>query len=212
MSIRQEQIALTRKRILDAVIELSGDLDADDVTVADVSRRSGIASSTIYRHFPTRDEMVAAAAMGRLRQFINRDATSWGIEDMRAHLVALWTDLASNLPLARQGAISEVGREMRRVRFKSVRQMTEDALRAIGKDPGNPDVRRFVACMEALQSTHAFLDFHERQGLTPEEAADAVVWAVKAMGAAAGVDATTFRISLPGAAAASAEPTGESPK
>jgi AcrR family transcriptional regulator len=197
MSIRDEQVALTRNRILDAVVELSGDPNVDSVSVAEVSRRSGVAPATIYRHFPTRDEMVAAAALDRLRQYVDRDAGSWGLEEMRAHLLTVWTELSNNLPLARQATVSELGREMRLTRFGRTRPMTHAAIRSLGKDPDDPHVRKFVACMEVLQSAHAFLDFHDRQGLAAEEAVDAAAWAITVMASAVGIDANTFRISLP---------------
>ena len=51
----------TREAVIRAAVELLLDGGTSAVTVEAVVQRSGVARSTIYRHWPTRTEMVAAA-------------------------------------------------------------------------------------------------------------------------------------------------------
>src|SRR3954447_17576376 len=58
--LREEQAAATRRRIVEAMAELLDEHDIDDVSLADVARRAGVAERTLYRHFPTRFELYGA--------------------------------------------------------------------------------------------------------------------------------------------------------
>ncbi|MBS0247982.1 MAG: TetR/AcrR family transcriptional regulator [Proteobacteria bacterium] len=62
------RLAEREKAILDAAIALAGEGGMATVQVAAVARRAGIAAGTIYRYFPTKNDLVAeliAAVAGR---------------------------------------------------------------------------------------------------------------------------------------------------
>jgi len=48
-----------RERVLEAVLALPGDLR--DLSLDEVARRAGVGRSTLFRHFPTREELLLAA-------------------------------------------------------------------------------------------------------------------------------------------------------
>ncbi len=50
------------KAALDATVELLLDAGVEGVTVEEVAARSGVAKSTLYRHFSTRENLIAQAA------------------------------------------------------------------------------------------------------------------------------------------------------
>ena len=57
-SVQEAKAAVVRQRVLDGVAEL---IDAgDDVTFAKAAAAAGVPERTVYRHFPTRDALVAA--------------------------------------------------------------------------------------------------------------------------------------------------------
>jgi AcrR family transcriptional regulator len=60
-NLRDEYAALTRQRIVVAFVETLQDEAADDVSMAAVAKRAKVAERTIYRHFNTRAELLAAA-------------------------------------------------------------------------------------------------------------------------------------------------------
>src|SRR5665647_189795 len=59
-TLRDRHAATTRDVILDAVVEQLGEQGPFDFSYFEVSRRSGVAVRTIYRHFPTRDDLFDA--------------------------------------------------------------------------------------------------------------------------------------------------------
>jgi AcrR family transcriptional regulator len=193
--LRADQVALTRQRVIDAVVELTAEAGAE-LTVAEVARRSGISPATIYRHFPTRDDLVSAAANDRILLGVPAETDQFGAEQLRAHLLALWTDLTGNLTLARQASVSVAGRELRQARFDAFKPLYDRAMREGGVDPDSEDGRRFSACAHLLSSAHALLDLHDRQGLSAEEAVEVVAWAIDVLMAAVGLDPAQFHIPI----------------
>ncbi len=59
--LRDEYAALTRGRIVAAFVVSLEDEAADDVSMAAIAKRANVAERTIYRHFKTRGELLAAA-------------------------------------------------------------------------------------------------------------------------------------------------------
>ena len=67
---QQERREATIGRILDATVAALGEVGYTATTIAEVCSRSGVSSGGVFRHFPTRlDLMVAAADEVRKRQF-----------------------------------------------------------------------------------------------------------------------------------------------
>ena len=198
MGWREQQVEATRERILETFRDLSAGPDRTRVTVADVSRESGVSPATIYRHFANRDELVAAASTLGTDLGVETES-EWTLDTHRAHLVALWSELAENVAGAREGAYSEAGRELRRARYEWLREGLRAGVAAAGVDPDAPGAERFVHAMAMLSSVHAFLDLHDRQGLSPTDAAHLVDWAVRALARAVGIDPDGFSLPDPAA-------------
>src|SRR5919206_4559019 len=60
-SLREQQAEVARQRILAAVAELLERDSAEELTMQQVSERSGISLRTVYRYYPTRDQLLEAA-------------------------------------------------------------------------------------------------------------------------------------------------------
>src|SRR5918996_3715435 len=61
-TLREQQTHLTRELILGALVKLLEDEDPGDISVPEVAQAAGVSLRTVYRHFPTREELFAAAA------------------------------------------------------------------------------------------------------------------------------------------------------
>ena len=188
MTWRDEQMAATRQRIVETFRELSSGPLATPVKVSEVAQASGIATATIYRHFPNRDELVHTAAFHDWNAEPETEIGTWGVEELRRHLRTMWSSFQHNVVLVREGAVSGAGREMRRSRLEAQRGELEASARAAGIDPSSTEGRRYLAAVSLVSSSYAFLDLHDRQGFDAEEAADIAVWMVSALAAAAGAD------------------------
>lgn len=62
MSTRAETAALTRERIVEAAMGLHAEQGALRTGWDDIAARAEVATSTVYRHFPSLDELVPACA------------------------------------------------------------------------------------------------------------------------------------------------------
>jgi AcrR family transcriptional regulator len=61
MEMRREETAARRRRLLEAAIEVLGELGAERLTMEAVAERADIATRTLYNHFASRDELIAQA-------------------------------------------------------------------------------------------------------------------------------------------------------
>lgn len=76
MTKRAEALEETRRRILEATMELHDEQGMADARWDDIARRAGISLSTMYRHFPTNDELIAACGRLTFEQFPPPDPRS----------------------------------------------------------------------------------------------------------------------------------------
>src|SRR5438270_11413020 len=59
---RAEDVAVTRRRITEAAVELHGSVGPSRTTVSAVADRAGVQRHTVYRHFPTEAELFRACS------------------------------------------------------------------------------------------------------------------------------------------------------
>jgi AcrR family transcriptional regulator len=177
VSLRDEQKALTERKILDAVLTLVAREGSDQITVPAVARESGVSVPTIYRHFPTKDAMVDAAAWVPSSSAAAVRPTNIYDDGFRDYLATLWKSFAENLPLVRRQAASTAGRSMRVARLEAGRAQLAEGQLALGVDPDSPQGRRLTSLCLLLGGSLALLELHDRQGLSVDAAADEVAWA-----------------------------------
>jgi AcrR family transcriptional regulator len=67
-----------RRRLLDAAAELFGERGLD-VGVAEIAQRAGIGRGTLFRNFPTKEDLIAAIVVEQMTQ-----ATAWGRQQLAA--------------------------------------------------------------------------------------------------------------------------------
>src|SRR5580658_9648784 len=57
------RVVVSRERVLTTTLDLLTEAGLDDLTIDDISRRSGVAKTTIYRHWPNRSALVIDACL-----------------------------------------------------------------------------------------------------------------------------------------------------
>ena len=179
-SLRAEQREVTRRKILGAVIDLVAEGTMRELSVPLVARRSGVSLATIYRYFPTRDDLLAAAAEEPTRRAA-LDQPIAEVTDGPAYLRQAWADFVTNLPLLRQQVASDAGREMRQRRYEGSKEWFATYLRDHGLDPESPEGARVLRLGLLLTSSLALLDLHDRQGQSSDDAAADVTWALEVL-------------------------------
>jgi AcrR family transcriptional regulator len=91
---RAEDMADTRRRITEAAVELHGTVGPAHTTISAVAERAGVQRHTVYRHFPTEEELFAACSSHYTEENPLPDPVAWReIEDPRERLTTALDEL-----------------------------------------------------------------------------------------------------------------------
>ncbi|MBL8384455.1 MAG: TetR/AcrR family transcriptional regulator [Burkholderiales bacterium] len=189
--LRRAHTDLTRARIQAAAAALLDDGDAAAITFKAVAARAGVTEMTVYRHFPTRDDLLKG-----LWEHLNR-AMAPGIgmpaslADLRAQHHALFAGF-DRIPAQIVASLTTPqGREMRAA-LNAQRVAAFSAIvaeRAPGL--GAAERRRAAAILQLLHSAYAWLSLREQWGLSGNDAGRATLWAIDTLVADLAARSTT---------------------
>lgn len=179
-SLREQNAAATRERILAAVADLIEHGDADELTVPDVAAASGISLRTIYRYYPSRDELLEAAGRWIGNELMRHPYPQTLDEVAEAFRVGVG-EFAQRPGLVRALALSQLGRKVRgyrrRERLASIRKALREEIPELSED----ELRRAEAVLAYLHNMLAFTTMREENHLSPEEIGEAVAWAIRTL-------------------------------
>jgi AcrR family transcriptional regulator len=74
---RAEGMAATRQRITEAAVDLHGSVGPVRTTITAVAERAGVQRHTVYRHFPTEEDLYAACSGHFAATHPTPDAAAW---------------------------------------------------------------------------------------------------------------------------------------
>ena len=74
---RADAMQDTRRRITEAAVELHGSIGPARTTITAVAERAGVQRQTLYRHFPTEDDLFAACSGHFAKTHPRPDAEAW---------------------------------------------------------------------------------------------------------------------------------------
>ena len=159
----------TRRAILEAFLVLLDDESPLTVSMPEVAARAGVSVRTLYRYFPNKDALLAAANewfSARAQQMIGNRMVS--LDALGVYLENIWCAFADNVAAVRVQHTSAGGREFRARRTESTRQAIDAALPDVIPADRRDDVVDLIA---ALVSSSMFLELVERFGHSPADAA-----------------------------------------
>ncbi|WP_404711814.1 TetR/AcrR family transcriptional regulator [Sphingomonas sp. MMS24-J13] len=168
-----------RTRISDMVIELlaEGRLDLNHDVIAD---RIGIGRRTVYRYFPDREALLAAAT-DRVREMAGPRVTFPRDEnDLLGTLHDIHTGFDSIAPIATLMRSTPQGRAMRKAqnqrRIDAYTAATADAVKDLP-----PEDQTLASAMIQVLHTTPWLEMRDHWGLTGEQIATATGWAIRTL-------------------------------
>ena len=159
-------------RIVDAYMDLLETASPGGAPMPAVAERAGVSVRTLYRYFPSRDDL-ERAAVGWLDRG-TRESMENPLVDLttaRAYLKLLWPDLAKALPAVLVQHTTPAGRHLRAARLAQNRETVDRALQDRVPDERRAEV---VDLLVAVSSSSMFLELVDRMGHEPERAADMV--------------------------------------
>jgi AcrR family transcriptional regulator len=180
MSLREQHAVATRERILLAVADLLERGDAEEVTVPAVADASGVSLRTIYRYYPTRDDLLEAAG-----RWIGDELLKHPYPRRLDEVADLYQEGAEDFDerpgLVRALAFSQLGRHVRGYRRRERLEAIGRALRSELTELREPELRRAEAVLAYLHNMLAYTTLREENGLSGEEIGEAIGWAIRTL-------------------------------
>jgi AcrR family transcriptional regulator len=159
-------------RSVEAFLELLETSSPEGVSMPAVARRAGISVRTLYRYFPSRDDLRRTASgwleRGSRVAMAGRELDLSNVQQFLHHL---WRDFAKELPAVRVQHSTPEGRAMRVERLPAARAEVE---RALPSEIMGGRRAELVDLLVAVTSSSMFLELVDRMQYEPEQAADLV--------------------------------------
>ncbi len=179
MSLRAEQVALTRRRIVNAVAELLVEGDPSALSMPVVAKRAGVSLRTVYRHFEDTAALVQSVAE------VDDPATRLPLpapdgSDLCAYLRMAWSD-EIQLPHLRAQLRTVAGQQVRAQRRRSQRPYLGLVLDSWSVELDADSKRRLVDLIQLMTGSAALVELTEVLGESTAEAAATATWAVEAL-------------------------------
>jgi AcrR family transcriptional regulator len=183
--LRAQQAEETRARILDAAGRVMA-RGVATLSIPAVAREAGVSVPTIYRHFATKHDLLAAVYPHALRRAaLKQPAVPRSLDELRGGMRAYFEHVESFDDLARAAMASPASEEVRRLSmpdrlaaFRRVADSVEPKLARTDRD-------RVARLLVVLTASSAVRMWRGQLGSTVDEAADDVNWIVTAAIAAA---------------------------
>jgi AcrR family transcriptional regulator len=164
--LRNRQKEQTRDLILNAVDAILRRAPVSEVTIAAVAREADVTERTIYRHFPTREELLGAAWRRALRAFIRGQTQEVVTLDQITELTrAAYENFDANEGIVRAIISAPEGVEVRRrpaeIRLAMLSRAYAKLLAGIPEE----QVKAIVLATHALSSASVWSHFRDYCGL-----------------------------------------------
>ena len=184
--LRAEQAAATRDRIVDATVALLQVNDVSAFGMQDVADRAGVAVRTVYRAFPTKDDLIAAvldAIKERFEAFSGSPPTT--AEELEASVGGAVRAVFELEPQYRALFATAAGRELHSSSSgaRSAAPVEAPFAEEIA-GLSSEQVEQFLAVVHLVTSSRGVLFLKDYAGLDADGATAAVSWALAAMVAA----------------------------
>jgi AcrR family transcriptional regulator len=180
MSLREQNAQAARERILAAVAALLDEGAPEDVTMPDVAAEAGISLRTVYRYFPTRDELLEAAGHWIGSQLLEQPYPD-DLDEIADQFEVACSKFDERPGLVRALALSELGQRVRSYRRRERVAAIRGALLAEVGDLPADERRRAEAVLAYLHNMLAYTTLRQEAGLTGEEIGAALGWAIRTL-------------------------------
>jgi AcrR family transcriptional regulator len=176
-SLRDEQRETAQERIVSAFAELVNEASTTDVPLSAVAARAGVGERTLYRHFPTKNDLLDAL-FGWVTQGLRDREPPASVAELVDRTRDFFAGFARNPEVIRALSAHTTMLQAPR-RSARRREMVEQAISSEDL-PADPIEReQVIAIVHLMASSSAFLHFLDNYGMSADEATDAVAWAIK---------------------------------
>jgi AcrR family transcriptional regulator len=178
--LREHQAEAARQRILAAVATLLEGQPVDDLTMPQVAEASAVSLRTLYRYYPTREQLLEAAARWIGAELLGQDYPQ-SLDDVAETFEDGCRQFDRHPGLVQALALSQLGREVRGYRRGERLAAIRNALgREVGDLPER-ELRSAEAVLAYLHNMLAYTTLREEHGLSGDEIGAALGWAIRTL-------------------------------
>jgi AcrR family transcriptional regulator len=179
-ALRERQAEETRDRILEATIRVMA-TGAGSGSIPTIAREAGVSVPTVYRHFRTKSELMAA-----IYPFLSRRA---GLRDLimpvtvpefREMVVQVFSRLETLGDEARLAMSSPASDEIRRQQMPERIAISRRFATAVMPHGSRVEQHRLARVLLVLSSSSAMRMWRDHLGSSVDEAADDIDWVLRA--------------------------------
>jgi len=175
--LRAARARETRERILAAVAEWMQVGESADLTLEEIARRAGVERRTIFRHFESRESLLAAFWIW-INQRVAPRTLPGSLEELIAAPRETFARFDDHEGVIRASLHSRAGHAMRMAAVPARRRAFRAALSEATRGVSTLERRRLEAVVHGLYSAAAWETIRDYTGVTGAQAGDAVSWAI----------------------------------
>lgn len=173
--LRELHVEHTKNLILEAFAKCLESSSHSDISTSEIASAAGVSDRTIYRHFPTRFDLLAGLADWTRKNVLPLiDLPS--LRDLPAVFTEAMTHLDTRPRLARALVLTNVGRELDRDLVIDIQDMLASRIDDMAPHLTATDRRRAIAALSYLDSSFAWVKLHDDFAMNGEEMGAVVGW------------------------------------
>jgi AcrR family transcriptional regulator len=178
--LREQQADGTRSRILDAAMRVMGRGIAS-LSIPEVAREAGVSVPTVYRHFGSKDELLAAV-YPHVAHRVGLDSVPDPVtlDDLRDGVRAYFDRLANYSALDLAAVASPVGDKVRHATMSHRLKRLSRFADAVEPPLPKADRDRITRLLTVLTTSASLRMWRDHLGASVEQAADDIVWVMRA--------------------------------
>ncbi len=163
------------------MVELLSAGGADEISVPDVARHSGVSLRTVYRYYPTRDDLLDAASDWIYRRTFDQVPVERELAELPAVVAAGAEQWEAHPKLARAIAYAPSLKALvSSRRAERVAQIAREVVEA-APNLSERERREAAAVLGYLQSIRTWVTMRQDLGLSRDETIGAVGWALQTL-------------------------------
>ena len=179
--LRSQQAEQTSNRILEATLRVMAGGVAS-VSIPAVAREAGVSVPTVYRHFGTKSDLLAALYPYLARRVgMDELIAPRTIEEFRDTIGAIFDRLDAFDDLARAAVASPAAREARTITMPDRLRMSGQFVDAIAPELGKADRDRIARVLVILTTSAALRTWRDQLGASVDDATRDVEWALRSL-------------------------------
>lgn len=177
--LREDQAKATRDRILDALVEVLAE-GVDTLSIPAVAEKAGVSIGTVYRHFGDKGGLLKALIphAGR-RSGIEVESSPETMEEVDEIVRKVFHHFENTDDLMRAAFASRIGRHVRIQETPERLQGMRETFRRIDPEIPPDQLEHLAKLAFVLTTSDVYLQWQDRLGLDPDEAADEVMWTLR---------------------------------